>query len=100
MRLCAAGDAVRPTLSRMPIERVSAAWLMGRERSPRALSKAIADDGSIVARLRALQTLGHPYGDDEIVAAPAALEGRSELDAVIAYLQSLGLAAPAGEAMH
>ena len=64
------------------------------------LEARAADDGSIVARLRALQTLGHPYGDDAIAAAPAALEGRTELDAVIAYLQSLGLAAPAGEAMH
>jgi cytochrome c oxidase cbb3-type subunit 2 len=45
---------------------------------------------SIQARLRALVALGHPYSEKEIAEAPAALEGRTELDAVIAYLQSLG----------
>jgi cytochrome c oxidase cbb3-type subunit 2 len=40
--------------------------------------------------MRALATLGHPYSDDDIAGAPAALEGRTELDAVVAYLQSLG----------
>ena len=59
-----------------------------------------ADDGSIARRLRALRALGDPYSEAEIAAAPAALAGLSELDAVIAYLQSLGLAAPEGEAMH
>lgn len=59
-----------------------------------------ADDGSVARRMRALQVLGHPYSDDEIASASAALEGRSELDALIAYLQSLGLAAPDGEAVH
>jgi cytochrome c oxidase cbb3-type subunit 2 len=49
-----------------------------------------ADDGSIQARLRALRTLGHPYTDEEIAAAPTALEGKTELDGLIAYLQSLG----------
>jgi cytochrome c oxidase cbb3-type subunit II len=59
-----------------------------------------ADDGSVVRRLRALRALGHPYSEEQIADAPAALAGRSELDALIAYLQSLGLSAPAGEAMH
>jgi len=59
-----------------------------------------ADDGSILRRLRALKTLGHPYSDETVANAPAALEGRNELDAVIAYLQSLGRNAPPGEAMH
>jgi cytochrome c oxidase cbb3-type subunit 2 len=50
-----------------------------------------ADHGqSIGARMRALQRLGHPYTDAEIAAAPAQLEGKTELDAVTAYLQSLG----------
>ena len=40
--------------------------------------------------MRALAKLGHPYTDEDIAAAPAALEGKTELDAVIAYLQSLG----------
>ncbi len=47
-------------------------------------------DRSIAARMRALQMLGHPYTDEDIVAAPAQLEGMTELDAVTAYLQSLG----------
>ena len=40
--------------------------------------------------MRALRTLGTPYTDAEIAAAPAALEGKTELDALIAYLQGLG----------
>jgi cytochrome c oxidase cbb3-type subunit 2 len=35
--------------------------------------------------------IGHPYSDAEIEAAPASLEGKTELDALVAYLQSLGL---------
>jgi cytochrome c oxidase cbb3-type subunit 2 len=46
--------------------------------------------GSIQARMRTLAKLGHPYSAGDIEAAPAALEGRTELDAVIAYLQSMG----------
>jgi cytochrome c oxidase cbb3-type subunit 2 len=46
--------------------------------------------GSIQARMRTLAKFGHPYTDEEIAAAPAALEGKSELDAIVAYLQSLG----------
>ena len=46
--------------------------------------------GSIQARMRTLAKLGHPYSAQDIGAAPAALEGRTELDAVIAYLQSMG----------
>lgn len=64
------------------------------------LGERPADDGSVVRRLRALKTLGHPYTDEQIANAPAALAGRTELDAVIAYLQSLGLNAPTGEAGH
>ena len=48
--------------------------------------------GDIMQRLRALQTLGHPYSDEDIAAAPASLEGLLELDAVVAYLQMLGTA--------
>lgn len=48
-------------------------------------------DGSIERRMRALQRLGHPYTDEEIDAAAESLEGLTELDAVVAYLQSLGL---------
>jgi cytochrome c oxidase cbb3-type subunit 2 len=50
-------------------------------------------DGQLVQKkLKALSMLGDPYTEEEIAAAPAAVEGKSEMDAVIAYLQGLGLA--------
>ena len=55
------------------------------------LAETEADGGGTIgARLRALQRLGHPYDDEEIEAAPDAVAGSTELDALIAYLQSLG----------
>ncbi|MDX1556197.1 MAG: cytochrome-c oxidase, cbb3-type subunit II [Xanthomonadales bacterium] len=47
-------------------------------------------DGDITLRLETLRKLGHPYTDDDIAGADAALEGVTEMDALIAYLQSLG----------
>ncbi len=44
----------------------------------------------IQAKMRALKAMGHPYSDEEINNAPAELEGKTEMDAMIAYLQSLG----------
>jgi cytochrome c oxidase cbb3-type subunit II len=49
-------------------------------------------DHSIQARMRALASLGHPYSAKDIDDAAAALAGQTELDALIAYLQSLGRA--------
>ena len=44
-------------------------------------------------RMRALNKVGlHKYSDEDIAVAPAALEGKTELDAVVAYLQGLGKA--------
>lgn len=51
----------------------------------------------IVAKLRALQFLGHPYTNAEIENASSSLDGKSELDALIAYLQALGKAYSHGE---
>ena len=48
------------------------------------------NDPLISDKMRALTIVGHPYTDDEINAAPAQLEGKKEIDALIAYLQSLG----------
>ena len=48
------------------------------------------DGGDIQAKMETLRTLGVPYTDAEIEAAPQALEGKTELDALIAYLQGLG----------
>jgi len=49
------------------------------------------DSGDIQAKMETLRSLGTPYTDAEIEAAPAALEGKTEMDAVIAYLQGLGI---------
>ena len=56
------------------------------------LENAPADAGSIQRHMRALRTVGVPYTDSEIADAPAALAGKTELDAMVAYLQGLGLA--------
>ena len=57
---------------------------------------ANADD-DIQLKLRVLRKLGHPYTDEQIEAAPAALEGLMEIDALIAYLQVLRASAPPGD---
>ena len=54
------------------------------------LATSTIDAESLQSRLRALRALGHPYTDEEIAGAPAAVEGRTEMDAMIAYLQDLG----------
>ncbi len=41
-------------------------------------------------KMKALRALGHPYTDDEIAGAVDAAKGRTELDALVAYLQVLG----------
>lgn len=64
------------------------------------LAENPADDGTVVARLNALRKLGHPYSDEVVESAPAALSGKTELDAVIAYLQSLGKHAAAAPDAH
>ena len=56
------------------------------------LASAAADASSISAKMKALRMLGHPYTDAEIEQAPDALKGKSEMDALIAYLQVLGTA--------
>jgi len=49
-----------------------------------------ADDGTIRKKMQVLRTLGHPYSDEDIAKAPELLKGKSEMDALIAYLQGLG----------
>lgn len=56
------------------------------------LEAAEVDGEQAADRMRALVLLGHPYEEEAINAAPAALEGKTELDALIAYLQVLGTA--------
>lgn len=48
------------------------------------------DDPDIQAKMKALMLVGVPYTEDDVANAPAALEGKKEMDALIAYLQSLG----------
>lgn len=50
------------------------------------------DPEGIKVRMSAMRTLGAPYSDEEIANAPAQLEGKTEMDAIIAYLQGLGTA--------
>ena len=50
------------------------------------------DASSIDKKMEALRALGHPYTDEEIAGAKKALEGKSEMDVLIAYLQGLGTA--------
>jgi cytochrome c oxidase cbb3-type subunit 2 len=56
------------------------------------LGKTSLKTGDIDAKMRALRTLGVPYSDAEIAAAKGEVEGKSERDALIAYLQVLGTA--------
>ena len=56
------------------------------------LAKNAADADGIQAHMVALRRLGVPYSDKEIAEGPAGLKGKSEQDALIAYLQNLGLA--------
>lgn len=55
------------------------------------LASTVLEPQSIVPKLRALQRLGDGYTEEEIAAAPKALEGKTEQDALIAYLQGLGI---------
>jgi len=54
-------------------------------------------DGALtVKKMEALRKIGVPYTDADIAGAAAAVEGKSELDALIAYLQGLGTNLKAG----
>jgi cytochrome c oxidase cbb3-type subunit 2 len=55
------------------------------------LEEDMLDDSLIRTKMETLRTLGAPYTDAEIEAAPQALDGKTELDALIAYLQGLGI---------
>ncbi|MBS0364211.1 MAG: cytochrome-c oxidase, cbb3-type subunit II [Proteobacteria bacterium] len=57
-------------------------------------------DAELIARkMKVLRMLGDPYSDADISGAGAAVQGRTEMDALVAYLQGLGIAnEPAGPA--
>lgn len=55
------------------------------------LFENVLDGADTAAKLRTLRTLGVPYTDEDIAGAEAAVAGTTEAEALIAYLQSLGL---------
>ena len=48
------------------------------------------DAAAMPAKLRALRSLGVPYSDEDLAQAQQAVKDRTEMDALIAYLQNLG----------
>jgi len=56
------------------------------------LATRVVDPAEMAPKMRALRKVGVPYADDEIAKAAEEVKGRSELEAVIAYLQVLGTA--------
>ncbi len=55
------------------------------------LAKTNLDPERIVLHLKALKRLGDPYSDEQIANAPKELAGKTELDALVAYLQGMGI---------
>jgi cytochrome c oxidase cbb3-type subunit II len=60
------------------------------------LEQTGVDGNEVAAKMRALKALGDPYSDVDIAGAAAAVDGKTELDAIVAYLQGLGRHAPRG----
>jgi len=56
------------------------------------LAEAQVDPAGTPKKMRALRRVGVPYTDEEILAAEEAVLGKTEMDALIAYLQGLGTA--------
>ncbi len=55
------------------------------------LEQTKLDNYDIVSRMKALKRIGDPYTEEDIKNAPAELVGKTEQDALIAYLQGLGI---------
>jgi cytochrome c oxidase cbb3-type subunit 2 len=60
------------------------------------LARAAANAEDIEAKMRALRIVGVPYSDQEIQGAKSDLTGKTEMDALISYLQVLGTAIKRG----
>jgi cytochrome c oxidase cbb3-type subunit 2 len=85
-----------------------AAWHVAHLRDPQAviprsnmpryafLGDRSIDPAALRAHMRALRLVGVPYTDEDVAAVPAALQGKTELDGVVAYLTSLGKAVDRG----
>ncbi len=61
------------------------------------LDQRAIDPEKITRHMRTLQRLGDPYSDEQIAEAADEVAGKTELDAVVAYLQGLGRNAPRGQ---
>jgi cytochrome c oxidase cbb3-type subunit II len=61
------------------------------------LAKKEVDAAVMPKRMEVLRTLGAPYTDEEIAASVEAVKGKTQMEAVIAYLQVLGIARTAGK---
>lgn len=91
-----------PDLARVG-ERYSDEWHRIHLRDPRLvvpesnmpsypwLQHALLDGQNVQERMRALRKLGVPYADAQIQAAPQEIAGKTEEDALVAYLQGLGV---------
>lgn len=81
----------------------SDAWHLEHMRDPRSLvpasnmpkydwlEKLPIDVETLQSRMRAMRILGAPYTDEEIASAVDAVKGKTQMDALIAYLQGLGI---------
>ncbi|SDZ11488.1 cytochrome c oxidase cbb3-type subunit 2 [Variovorax sp. YR634] len=56
------------------------------------LEKTLVDAEALPTHMRALRRVGVPYTDEEIAKATEEVTGKTEMEATVAYLQSLGLA--------
>ncbi len=50
------------------------------------------DGQNTAAKMKALRFVGVPYSEEDIAGASTAVKGKSEMDAMVAYLQVLGIA--------
>ena len=55
------------------------------------LNENLVDPDLVTTKLRTLKFLGDPYTDEQIESAAAEIEGKTEMDALVAYLQGLGI---------
>ena len=56
------------------------------------LESHVVDANGTAAKMKALRMVGVPYTDEQIAGAAAEVQNRSEMDALIAFLQGLGTA--------
>jgi len=97
-----------PDLARVG-KRYSDAWHVAHLMDPRSLvpesvmpaypflAQTLLDSSHTARKLQTLRALGVPYSDADIAGAAAAVRGKTEMDALVAYLQGLGTAVTAGD---